>query len=88
MFTICYKTKIPEVYNKGSEYECYHDTFLAYYTCGPIEKAQAEADKLNETKPTHFFNGLPIDWDNIDYFYAGEQEMFDTRDSFGVGDWR
>jgi len=82
MTTICYKTKEPTYYNKGTEWESSCDTFLAYYTCKTMEEAQADVDMMNSTHPTHFSNGERIDWDKIDYLFVDEQEMFDTRDSF------
>ena len=84
MITINYKTKVPEVYNKGSKWESYCDTFLAYYTCQSIEEAEVEVEKINRTHPTHMINDYPIDWNKVDYFFVGEQDLFDTRDSFGV----
>jgi len=82
MTTICYKTKEPTYYNKGTEWEKSCDTFLAYYTCKTMEEAEVETEEMNRTHPTHYSNGLPIDWEKIDYFFVDEQEMFDTRDSF------
>lgn len=84
MTTINYRTKEPVYYNKGTEYEKCCDTFLAYYTCKSIEEAKASVEKLNTTHPTHLFDGSPINWSEVDYFFVDEQEMFDTKDSFGV----
>ena len=39
MTVICYKTKVPTIYNAGTKYQSQCDTFLAYYTY----KAVAEA---------------------------------------------
>lgn len=88
MTTINYKTKVPVVYNKGSEHECYRDTFLAYYTYESIEEAKINVNEINKTHPACMINGYPIDWNEIDYFFVGDQKLFDTRDSFGAGDWR
>lgn len=82
MTTINYKVKEPVIYNKGTEWEKSEDTFLSHYTHKSIEKATIEVEEMNRTHPTHLFNGQPIDWNKIDYFFVDEQEMFDTRDSF------
>lgn len=71
---ICYKTKKPVYYNKGTKWETTCDKFLAYYGHGTFEEAQKEADEINRTKPEKLFNGTPIDWEKVDYFFAGEQE--------------
>jgi len=71
---ICYKTKEPVYYNKGTSHETSCDHFLAYYTHGTLEEAQQQAAKLNEEKPARMFNRMPIDWNAIDHFYASEQE--------------
>lgn len=76
MTTICYKTKTPVYYNKGTEYEKSCDQFLAYMTWKTIEKAQEEAEKLNIEKPTVLWNGEKVDWNKVDYFFADCQEDF------------
>lgn len=74
---ICYHTKTPVFYNKGTKYEKQCSDFLAYYTFGTMEDAKAEAEKLNSEKPIKNRIGEVIDWDKIDYFYADEQgEMY------------
>ena len=75
--TICYKTKNPVYFNKGTQYEKKHDTFLMGIIWGTKERAQAEADRLNRERPTRYGNGEPLNWDEIDYFFASEQEDFE-----------
>lgn len=65
MNTINYKVKTPF-------YGC--TEFLAYYTHKTAEEAKAEADKLNSEKPAKLWNGKPIDWNEVEYFFASEQE--------------
>lgn len=59
--TICYKVKSGE-------------TFLAYYTNSTIERAKEAARRLNEERPMYDGVGCKIDWNNVDYFFANEQE--------------
>ena len=72
--TICYKTKEPTVYNKGTAYESQCDTFLAYYTYKDMKEAQQEVDTINSQRPGTLFNGEPIDWTAIDHFFVSQQE--------------
>lgn len=72
MNTICYKTKEPTYYNKGTKYETTCDTFLAYYTYKNDEEAQEEAKRLNTEKPATLWNGEKIDWTKIDYFFVNK----------------
>lgn len=74
MTVICYKTKSPIVYNKGTKYEKYYDEFLAYYTYKTRENAEIECNELNANKPRQLWNGKEIDWSMIDYFFVDEQE--------------
>ena len=74
MTVICYKTKEPVIYSKGTQYEKKEDTFLSYYTYKTVEKAQEEVKALNENKPAKLWNGERIDWTKIDYFFVSEQE--------------
>lgn len=74
--TICYKTKNPVYYNKGTQYETSCDTFLMSMYWTTKERAQEEADRLNKERPATTGNGEPINWDEIDYFFASEQEDF------------
>ena len=85
MLTICYKTKEPVVYNKGTKYEKSNDTFLLHYysTEGTKEeqraKAIAKAEKYNREHTTgDRLMDRTIEWDNIEKFFVSEQEMFDT----------
>lgn len=74
MTVICYKTKTPVVYNKGTKYEKRCDEFLSYYTYKTRENAEIECNELNTTKPRQLWNGKEIDWSVIDYFFVDEQE--------------
>lgn len=74
MTVICYKTKTPVVYNKGTKYEKRCDEFLSYYTYKTRENAEIECNELNTTKPHQSWNGKEIDWSIIDYFFVDEQE--------------
>lgn len=84
MLTVCYKTKTPEIYNKGTQWETTEDTFLLtelYDTTR--EKAEKHIAMLNETKPM-FFDGTndqeknkyhkKLNWDEIEYLFLHEQE--------------
>ena len=72
---ICYKLKTPIYYNKGTKYEKSCDHFLAYYLYGAsLEEGQEEAENINKTKPEKLRTGEKINWDEIDYFYASQQE--------------
>jgi len=74
---VCYKTKTPVYYNKGTQWEKTHDVFLAYYTFKSVEEAQKEVDELNATKPAKLWNDAPIDWDDVAYFFVQQQgEMY------------
>lgn len=77
MTVICYKTKTPTIYNKGTRYERSCDTFLSYYTYKTKEEAQIECDELNNNKPKILWNKEKINWDIIDYFFVDEQEMME-----------
>lgn len=77
MNAMCYKTKEPTYYNKGTEYESSCDTFLAYYTSCDDEVAKAEAEYLNKEKPEKDTRGYAIDWNEIDYFFINKQELFE-----------
>ena len=80
MTTLLYKTKEPVVYNKGTIYEKREDTFLhSYYRAQ--EEAQKYVDELNATHPDKAWNGEKIDWNTIDYFFVGEQPLFDTTEN-------
>lgn len=74
---LCYKNRIPTVYNAGTKWEKKHDTFLALYVSNDDAKAQAIADELNKNKPDRLPNGQPIDWNNVEYFFINKQgEMY------------
>lgn len=74
MTIICYKTKEPVIYNKGTKYESRCDEFLSYYTYKSKNDAQSECDELNTVKPNKLWNGQEINWNVIDYFFVDEQE--------------
>ena len=75
--TICYKTKTPVVYNKGTKWEKSHDTFLLCYANGTDEEVKAEIDRLNAEKPDTTKGGVSIDWAKIDYLFFHKQgEMY------------
>lgn len=74
--TICYKTKEPIYFNKGTEYEKSCDTFLFTYAPHDKAKAQERIDELNNTKPNKDKFGNKIDWTIVDYFFLSEQERF------------
>ena len=64
--TICYKVNKP-MFGKI-------DTFLAYYTDKSLEEAKAECEKLNSEKPAKLWNGKKVNWEDVKYFFAKEQE--------------
>lgn len=74
MTVVCYKTKEPVIYNEGTRYEKRYDTFLAYYSYEQPSAAERAVEKLNTEHPAKLWNGEPIDWNFIDYFYVDEQE--------------
>ena len=67
--TICKKTKTAKKF--GNEYV---DTFLVYYIYKTKEEAEAEAEALNREKPAKLWNGEEINWNEVEYFFAHEQE--------------
>ena len=74
---LCYKNRIPTVYNKGTIWEKQDDEFLAMYVSYNDEEAQAIADELNKNKPATLPNGRLIDWMNVEYFFINKQsEMY------------
>ena len=72
---ICYKTLRPMIINEGTEYEKRVSTFLFCY-CDTIdlERAKSICNLLNTQKPSKLWNGREINWDEIEYFFADEQE--------------
>ena len=71
---LCYKTKNPVIYNKGTIWEKQDDEFLAMYVSYNDQEAQAIADKLNSEKPNELPNGRNINWNEIAYFYINKQD--------------
>lgn len=74
MTVVCYKTKTPVYYNKGTKYESTCDTFLSYYAGKSREAAQKDVDEINRTKPEKLWNGEKIDWTKVDHFFVDDQE--------------
>lgn len=75
-YVVCYKTKEPVIYNKGTQWETTCDTFPSFYMgrFSPLEEAIKMCKELNENKPLKLWNGKDIDWNKIDFFYVDEQE--------------
>lgn len=71
---VCYKLKTPHIINKGTAFEKQYDTFLAYETYKALEEVEKEVATINETKPARMWNGEPIDWNKVDYFFVNTQE--------------
>lgn len=71
---LCYKTKNPVIYNKGTKWEKQDDEFLAMYVSYNDTEAQTIVEKLNKDKPTILPNGRPIDWNNVEYFFINKQD--------------
>jgi len=72
--TICYKTKEPVYYNKGTSYEKTCDTFLKTQCFMEKEEVEKIVKWMNEEHPEKDSLGNPIDWDTIDYFFVNVQE--------------
>ena len=79
---ICYKTKTPVVYNKGTTYEKSCDHFLCCYGYIDEEANKRLVDSLNNDpeKFRAFCEERRLNPDNVTYFYHHRQEAFDTRD--------
>lgn len=71
---VCYKTKKPVYYNKGTKWEKTCSDFLAYYTFKSVADAEIEVAEINATRPEKLWNGEPINWEEIDHFYVSQQE--------------
>lgn len=73
---ICYKTKKPVYYNKGTKWEKTCDTFLLSYTYRNNEETQALVDQYNKERPARLFNPAIDDFtiDDVDYFFMSKQE--------------
>lgn len=68
MLTVCYKTKVPTVYNKGTKWESQCDTFLQCELHGFTRgQAAAKVKEMNENKP-----------ENVEYYFLHEQPAMDT----------
>ena len=77
---ICYKTKTPTVYNRGTRYEKTCDTFLAGYGEKTPEENKAFVKELNSNpeKFAQYCAEMRIPVHTVAYFYHYEQEPFDT----------
>ena len=75
MVQICYKTKVPKVYNKGTRYESTCSEFMMWL--GNEQTAPAIVEELNTNHPAAY-HGTKIDWDSISYFYVSEPIDPDT----------
>lgn len=78
---ICYKTKTPTIYNKGTKYEKQCDEFLACYGYTDDNKNNAFVNHLNSDKEAKakFCKEHRLNSENIAYFFSYKQEPFDTR---------
>ena len=73
--TICYKTKVPTVYNAGTPRETSNDTYLAFYCYGRTKEELTEyVTKINNEKPDVVMPYGKVDWNKIDHFFVDEQE--------------
>lgn len=79
IYGVCYQTKEPVIYNKGSKYERQESNFL--YVQAGAWNAQSIVDELNaklaagETVDTR--TGAKFDLTNINHFYVAESsEMY------------
>lgn len=75
---ICYKTKEPVYYNKGTKWESSCDHFLLCYTWANDEKTKAEVERLNRERPKDMYISRDMSIDDVDYFYASKQPEMDT----------
>ena len=75
MVQICYKTKNPIFYNKGTAYESSCDTFMMWL--GNELTAPAIVEELNTNRP-EAYHGTKIDWNDIEYFFVSEPIDPDT----------
>lgn len=76
MVIVCFKTKKPIVYNKGTKYEksCQH--FFHHYSQKNRKETQKDVDKINasRSKENKTWYGKWINWNVIDYFYVEEKK--------------
>ena len=71
---ICYKTKTPVIYNKGTQWETSCDHFLLWYVSNlSLEQGKKLCEELNATHPKTYRH-CPIPWEEIDYLFAEQQE--------------
>lgn len=71
---ICYTTKKPVIYNKGTAYEKRCDHFLLKYFYGDDTQAQQEVDKLNKMLADGVAQYQGEDFTDIAKFYLSKQE--------------
>lgn len=74
MNVICYKTKDPIVYNKGTKWERSHDTFLYKYVYGNETDTQNLVNELNEMLKDGVTTHDGLDMTKIAKFYPSKQE--------------
>ena len=75
MNTVCYKTRKPVVYNKGTKYETTCNTFLAYYSGKSRTELENYVNMVNTEKPKTVERFGKVDWNEIECFFIKEQEQ-------------
>ena len=73
MTVVCYRTKEPRYWNKGTRYETSCDHFLSHYSHKSPEETQKEVDEINRTHPERVC-GCKVDWSEVKEFYVSDQE--------------
>lgn len=76
VYAICYKTKEPVYYNKGTKWEKTNSEFLARYGCVQKEENYKLVERLNahDEAALKFCNISPEKLATIDYFFVNYQE--------------
>lgn len=76
VYAICYKTKEPVYYNKGTKWETTEDTFLARYGYRQLEDNEELIARLNahDQSALDFCYITPEKLANIEYFFVNYQE--------------
>ena len=76
VYAICYKTKEPVYYNRGTEWEETEDTFLARYGFATLEKNEEFVAKLNahDKDALAYCYITPEKLNRIEYFFVNYQE--------------
>lgn len=73
---ICYKTINPIIYNEGTKYEKREYTFLRHFVYTIEEDAEMYVNELNNNHPEYDSMNHKINWNEIEYFFWHEQEVF------------